>query len=114
MNGRRGRKRPLAFLPWASGPIRDRLRLFLVWAREPEVAWALSGVRRVEHAGGGAFRARPWIDPFDARREARPVRRSGSGAGCSAWDRNRRARPCAWRWLGPGFPGADWRVARYR
>ena len=51
-----GGKRPLSFLVWVSGPIRVRIRLLFVRAREPEVAWTLSWVRGVELARGGADR----------------------------------------------------------
>jgi hypothetical protein len=39
-----GRKRPLSFLVWVSGPILVCFRLLFVWARESEVAWALPRV----------------------------------------------------------------------
>src|SRR5215213_9032519 len=53
-----GRNHPPARLASTDGPLRHRLQLLRLWPREPQVAWALSGLRGVELVRGGGS-ARP-------------------------------------------------------
>ena len=116
-----GRSRPRLALASLHGPFRHRLQLPRLRASEPQVAWALPRVRRMELArGGGACRAgRPGGTGQRPRRRRleRPGAASGGAArragaeGRAPEDRNRRVRPRPGRRPRPGLARPDRRLA---
>ena len=119
---RRGRIRPGRRLGSVGGETGDDLQLLGLRRAEPEVARAVPGLRRVEHARrgarAGAGRAAAAAAAAAARRgapAARPVPLPTSGrARAAPADRDRRARPRARRRPRARLARAARRLARHR